>query len=92
MFGDTVKSVSVMEGESVTLHTDAMQKEDLIVWSFGPNKTVITRNSEIKMFKDRLVVNQSSLTINNITANFSGIYQNVRKTSITTFNVTVYGE
>ncbi|XP_058615679.1 uncharacterized protein LOC131529795 isoform X2 [Onychostoma macrolepis] len=46
------------------------------------------------MFRDRLLVDQStgSLTINNITANFSGIYKltNVRKSSYKTFNVTVY--
>lgn len=96
MFGDAVKSVSVMEGESVTLHTDEIQKEDLFVWTFGPDNIVMAINSEIRIFKDRLLVNQptGSLTINNITAHFSGIYklEIPRKTLITTFNVTVYGE
>ncbi len=91
---DSVKSVSVMEGDSVSLHSGETQKEDL--WTFGPDETIIVRNSEIKIHTDRLVVNQptGSLTINNITANFSGIYklENVKKNLYKTFNVTVYGE
>ncbi len=93
---DSVKSVSVMEGGSVSLHSGETQKEDLKVWTFGPDETIIVRNSEIKMYTDRLVVNQptGSLTINNITANFSGIYklENVKKNLYKKFNVTVYGE
>ncbi len=91
---DSVKSVSVMEGDSVSLHSGETQKEDL--WTFGPDETIIVRNSEIKIHTDRLVVNQStgSLTINNITAIFSGIYklENVKKNLYKKFNVTVYGE
>ncbi len=85
-----------MEGGSVTLHSGETQKEDLKVWTFGPDETIIVRNSEIKIHTDRLVVNQStgSLTINNITANLSGIYklENVKKNLYKRFNVTVYGE
>ncbi|XP_067252815.1 uncharacterized protein [Chanodichthys erythropterus] len=80
-----------MEGDSVTLHGE-IQRDDLNVWSFGPDDTVIVMNSEIRMFRDRLLVDHStgSLTIKNITANFSGIYKLVRKSSHKTFNVTVY--
>lgn len=90
---DAIESVSAMEGDSVTLHGET-QRDDLNVWSFGPDDTVIVMNSEIRMFRDRLLVDQStgSLTIKNITANFSGIYKLVRKSSHKTFNVTVYGE
>ncbi len=91
-----IESVSVMEGGSVSLHSGETQNEDLKVWTFGPDETIIVRNSEIKIHTDRLVVNQhtGSLTINNITANFSGIYklENVKKNLYKTFNVTVYGE
>ncbi|XP_077081394.1 uncharacterized protein LOC143735206 isoform X2 [Siphateles boraxobius] len=51
-------------------------------------------NHEIKQFKDTLLVDQQSvsLTIKNITANFSGIYKfNIFSRSLyKTFNVTVY--
>ncbi|XP_065099490.1 uncharacterized protein [Paramisgurnus dabryanus] len=46
VFGDEVKSVSVMEGDSVTLHTDIneIQTDDLIiVWTFGTQKTGIAK-------------------------------------------------
>lgn len=93
---DVIQSVSVLEGDSVTLHAGETQKEDLTVWTYGPDNTVIVFNSEIKMFKDRLLVDQStgSLTIENITANFSGIYKLniVKRNSYKTFNVSVYGE
>jgi len=38
---DEVKSVSVMEGDSVCLNTDVteIQKDDYIVWMFGPQET-----------------------------------------------------
>ncbi|XP_043078613.1 uncharacterized protein LOC122327365 isoform X2 [Puntigrus tetrazona] len=91
---DEIQSVSVLEGESVTLVCGETQKEDLKVWTFGPDNTVIAMGSDIKIFRDRFLVNRSigSLTIKNITANFSGIYKLtvVRKSSYTTFNVTVY--
>uniref|UniRef100_A0A9J7XIB3 Ig-like domain-containing protein n=1 Tax=Cyprinus carpio carpio TaxID=630221 RepID=A0A9J7XIB3_CYPCA len=91
---DSVKSVSVLEGDSVILNTDGIQSEDMKVWTFGPDETVIVFKSEIKMFKDRLLFEQSSgsLTIKNITANFSGIYKLniVKRNSYKTFNVSVY--
>uniref|UniRef100_A0A8C2BB37 Ig-like domain-containing protein n=1 Tax=Cyprinus carpio TaxID=7962 RepID=A0A8C2BB37_CYPCA len=91
---DVIQSVSVLEGDSVTLHAGETQKEDLTVWTYGPDNTVIAMNTEIKIFRDRFLVNQSfgSLTIENITANFSGIYKFtvIRKSSYKTFKVTVY--
>lgn len=91
-----MKSVPVTEGDSVTLHTDETPTEDLTVWTFGSDDIVIVMNFEIKQFKDRLLVDRqsSSLTIKNITANFSGIYKfNIFSRSLyKTFNVTVYGE
>ncbi|KAI2661140.1 V-set and immunoglobulin domain-containing protein 1 [Labeo rohita] len=50
-----LNSVSVMEGESVTLHTDReMRNNDLILWRFGPENTLI---AEIN-------VTDSSVTLN----------------------------
>ncbi|XP_073717495.1 uncharacterized protein [Misgurnus anguillicaudatus] len=52
VFGDEVKSVSVMEGDSLTIHTDFTdtQADDVtIVWTFGPQKSTIAKiNSEPK--------------------------------------------
>ncbi|XP_052446711.1 uncharacterized protein zgc:171601 isoform X2 [Carassius gibelio] len=91
---DEIEKVLVMEGDSATLHAGETQAEDMKVWTFGPEETVIVRNSEIRMFKDRLLVDQStgSLTIKNITANFSGIYKlHIIKENLNKkFNVTVY--
>ncbi|XP_073717807.1 uncharacterized protein [Misgurnus anguillicaudatus] len=41
--GVEVKSVSVMEGDSVTLHTDItqIQRNDHILWRFGPQEAII---------------------------------------------------
>lgn len=97
---DAIELISVLEGDSVTLHAVEAQAEDLKVWTFGSDKIIIVKNSEIRMFTDRLLVTQSNgsgsyhLTIKNITANFSGIYTSeiVKKNLYKTFNVTVYGE
>ncbi|XP_073717482.1 uncharacterized protein [Misgurnus anguillicaudatus] len=51
VFGDEVKSVSVMEGDSLTLHTDIkLQRDDVIEWRFGdkahlPIPVITTQNS-----------------------------------------------
>ncbi|XDV23934.1 hypothetical protein PO909_028275, partial [Leuciscus waleckii] len=52
---DAVKSVSVMEGDSVTLNSDLteMMDEDLIYWRFGNENTVI---AEIDVLADRITV------------------------------------
>ncbi|KAA0711788.1 hypothetical protein E1301_Tti019103 [Triplophysa tibetana] len=90
VFGDEVKSVSVMEGHSVTLHTDVthIQRDDTIDWRFGVNGLIIARikrsvtlnpiyNETIEIFRDRLKMNNQTgdLTIKHITSQHSGLYQ-----------------
>ncbi|XP_026054420.1 carcinoembryonic antigen-related cell adhesion molecule 3-like [Carassius auratus] len=85
---DTVKSVSVKEGDSVTLqiHVTEIQKDDRIDWKFGTNNTVLarirTKTSEIfngtdGRFRDRLKLDHQtgSLTINNTRTTDSGLYE-----------------
>ncbi|XP_065099572.1 uncharacterized protein [Paramisgurnus dabryanus] len=90
VFGDKVKSVSVMEGDSVTLHINIkLQRDDLILWRFGPEEI---RIAEIYIeantfstyddvldgrFRDRLQVNNQTgdLTITNITTQHTGLYK-----------------
>ncbi|XP_056614107.1 uncharacterized protein LOC130429520 [Triplophysa dalaica] len=107
VFGDEVKSVSVMEGHSVTLHTDVIkQKNDLIVWSYGPENTVVaringkassTKLSEDEMFIDRLKMNHQTgdLTISDVRTQHSGLYtlriSSNNKVSYKTFHLTVNG-
>nr|XP_055074168.1 uncharacterized protein LOC129453811 [Misgurnus anguillicaudatus] len=104
--GDEVKSVSVMEGDSVTLHTDIteIQRDDQILWMFGPRETRIAEiyKKSIDMynsnetFRDRLKLDSQtgSLTITNITITHTGLYKlqiiSNRGTSYKRFNVTVY--
>ncbi|XP_073717872.1 uncharacterized protein [Misgurnus anguillicaudatus] len=86
--GDEVKSV--MEGDSVTLHTDITQIErlDQIVWMFGHQTNriaeIIIRDqmnsvivSEDGIFKDHLQMNSQtgSLTITNIRSTHNGLYK-----------------
>ncbi|XP_051979701.1 uncharacterized protein LOC127641010 [Xyrauchen texanus] len=75
---DEVKSVSVMEGDSVTLHTDVteVQRDDQIIWRFGPENARIAeiyklnspKYDRIERFRDNLVLDRrtGSLTIRNI--------------------------
>ncbi|KAK7126454.1 hypothetical protein R3I94_017814 [Phoxinus phoxinus] len=87
---DTVKSVSVMEGDSVTLNTDTeIQKAELILWTFGPDSTRIAQiNKIINMvslysnvldgrFRGRLELDDQTgdLTITNIKTDHSGLYE-----------------
>jgi len=109
VFGDSdeVKSVSVTEGDSVSLNTDVTEVliDDQILWMFGPQETRIAEihNQKIKYFnnerfRDRLQMdNQTgSLTIRNIRSEHTGLYKLTviisRGTSYKRFNVTVYGE
>ncbi len=111
MFGDEtdeVKSVSVMEGDYVTLHTDLTKIQNIskIVWRFGVKDPIIAEMSEHEfilsesneMFRDRLQLDHQtgSLTIKNMRTTDSGLYelQIDRSTGISykKFNVTVYGE
>ncbi len=87
--GIEVKSAEVMEGDSVTLHTDLteIQGDDLILWTFGPKDTHIAKinkaHNEIfhdgvdGRFRDRLHLdNQTgSLTITNTSTEHSGPYK-----------------
>nr|XP_055072982.1 CD48 antigen-like [Misgurnus anguillicaudatus] len=104
--GDEVKSVSVMEGDSVTLHTDItqIQKNIQFLWTFDQNRLaeIITRDqinsefvSEDGIFRDHLQMNNQtgSLTITNIRTEHTGLYklQIIRdKISSTSFTVIVY--
>ncbi|XP_056614713.1 uncharacterized protein LOC130429892 [Triplophysa dalaica] len=104
---DEVKSVSVMEGDSVTLHTDFthIQENDRILWIFGPEDTPIAEihKKSIDMydskeiFGDRLKLDSQtgSLNITNIRITDSSVFTleiiSDRGTSYKRFNVTVYG-
>ncbi|XP_067252779.1 uncharacterized protein [Chanodichthys erythropterus] len=87
---DEIQSVSVMEGESVTLYCDVteIQKADLILWTFGADSTRIAQinRSANKFslyndvldgrFRDRLHLDKTgSLTITNITTEHVGLYK-----------------
>ncbi|KAL0160797.1 hypothetical protein M9458_044522, partial [Cirrhinus mrigala] len=94
------KSVSVMEGDSVTLHTDntELQRDNEIEWRFGNIRIArvigdsLTYNDE--RFRDRLKLDQTgSLTITNTKTTESGLYKlsTIRgnRESMKTFSVTV---
>ncbi|XP_050959732.1 SLAM family member 5-like [Labeo rohita] len=102
---DELKSVSVIEGDSVTLHSDVkIQRDDLILWMFGPQDTRIAEiykqvfnmfNSNVKFGYRLQMDNQTgSLNIRNIRTEHSGFYKltiaNSRETSYRKFSVTVY--
>ncbi|XP_016146090.1 SLAM family member 5-like, partial [Sinocyclocheilus grahami] len=87
---DAVKSVSVMEGDSVSLQTNTkLQTENLITWTFGLSENHIAETYEEDgffytyddgpdgRFRDRMKVdNQTgSLTITDIRTTDSGLYQ-----------------
>ncbi|XP_026103509.1 CD48 antigen-like [Carassius auratus] len=86
---DEVKSVSVTEGDSVSLNTDVkVQRDYMILWRFGPQNTriaeIIKRDqinfifaSNDGRFRDKLLLdNQTgSLTIRNIRSEHTGVYE-----------------
>lgn len=101
---DEMKSVSVMERDSVSLNTDVkVQREDQILWMFGPQERRIAEiyKQEIHIdanptFEKRLQMDDQtgSLTIRNITNEQSGLYtlqiiNNIGNTC-KRFNVTVF--
>ncbi|XP_056614683.1 uncharacterized protein LOC130429877 [Triplophysa dalaica] len=104
--GVEVKSVSVMEGDPVTLNTDLTDvQEDLqILWLVGPKEIRIADirrqkpNTYIETgrYGDKLKLDSQtgSLTITNIRITYTGLYKleiiNSRETSEKKFNVTVY--
>ncbi|XP_042604635.1 uncharacterized protein LOC109046082 [Cyprinus carpio] len=85
---DAVKSVSVMEGDSVSLHTNTeLQTHDEIIWTFRLSETRIAHiNKEYRIFstfdvldgrfRDRLKLDHQtgSLTITNTTTTDNGLY------------------
>lgn len=101
-------SVSVMEGDSITLNSGVTEilRYDRIMWFFGPSETriadiynqVITIYDQSVRFKDKLRIDSQtgSLTIKNIRTANSGLYKlNVlsqRGVSHKTFTVTVFGK
>ncbi|XP_067252649.1 SLAM family member 5-like isoform X2 [Chanodichthys erythropterus] len=86
VFGD---SLSVMEGDSVTLYTDLTEiHEEDILWKYGAETSLIaeiSRAAEIFSTSDgtdgrfrnrlKLDVQTGSLTITNITTEHAGVYQ-----------------
>ncbi|XP_073669718.1 SLAM family member 5-like [Paramisgurnus dabryanus] len=91
VFGDEVKSVSVMEGDSLTLYSNItdIPRDDHIQWRFGPQKTPIAKINKAAnkapiyddvldgRFRDRLQVNNQTgdLIITNITTQHTGLYK-----------------
>ncbi|XP_073669674.1 uncharacterized protein [Paramisgurnus dabryanus] len=86
VFGDTV---SVMEGDSVTLHTglNAIQLDVVIEWMFGNDQVLIavinraantiSLDGADGRFRDRLKLNNQTgdLTITNIRSEHTGVYK-----------------
>ncbi|XP_026119933.1 CD48 antigen-like [Carassius auratus] len=107
VFGDTdeVKSVSVTEGDSVSLNTDVrVQRDDMVLWMFGPKESRIADihrhniyiDATYTIFEKRLQMdNQTgSLTIRNIRSEHTGLYKLLilrnRGNSYKRFSVSVY--
>ncbi|XP_026054654.1 uncharacterized protein LOC113040564 [Carassius auratus] len=103
--GDRV-SVSVMKGESVTLHTGVeMNPQDRFRWYFNDTRiaqitgnlskicTDVQCNKGTERFRDRLKLDHQtgSLTIMNTTNTDSGLYKVHMSNSIITFSVNVTG-
>ncbi|XP_073699910.1 CD48 antigen-like [Garra rufa] len=87
VFGE---SVSVMEGDSVTLHTSVTEihEDEDILWKFGAGRSLIakiriekqissTSDGPDGRFRNRLKLDKQtgSLTITNITTEHAGLYQ-----------------
>jgi len=104
---DAVKSVSVMEGDSVSLNTDTeMMDDDLVLWRFGDGNTLIAQINVLAgsmtvyedvldgRFKDRLKLDHQngSLTITHTTTEHTGVYQLQTNSVSKIFSLTVYGE
>ncbi|CAM4659157.1 unnamed protein product [Leuciscus chuanchicus] len=96
---DAVKSMSVMEGDSVTLNSGVteVQKDDDIEWRFNSiliAKANIPQYGKEERFRDRLKLDRTgSLTITNTRTTDSGLYKLTVIVAyneiINTFNVTV---
>ncbi|XP_077081638.1 uncharacterized protein LOC143735405 isoform X2 [Siphateles boraxobius] len=107
VFGvEAVKTVSVMEGDSVTLNTDVTETQNFneIQWRFGESGSVIANTDGSKssyphhteIFSGRLQIDHQtgSLTIKNMRIKHSGLYKlqisSNSGTSSMSFSVTVY--
>ncbi|XP_050950270.1 uncharacterized protein LOC127153288 isoform X2 [Labeo rohita] len=99
---DEIKSLSVMEGDSVTLHTGVtkIQEDDLIMWMCGDyciaklniSSQAVFENHNISRDRLKLDNQTGSLTIINIRTTDSGLYKAQmigQQVSKKTFNVTV---
>ncbi|XP_059424641.1 uncharacterized protein LOC132159037 isoform X2 [Carassius carassius] len=98
---DEIQSISVMRGDSLTLHTDVteVQRDDLILWTFGSKDNLIAEihKQVVYMFDSKghfkLEEKTGSLTIRNIRTENCGLYEltviNLGRTSYKRFNVTV---
>uniref|UniRef100_A0A672LDH2 Ig-like domain-containing protein n=1 Tax=Sinocyclocheilus grahami TaxID=75366 RepID=A0A672LDH2_SINGR len=103
---DAVESVSVLEGDSVTLNSDLneMMDEDLILWRFGSENTVIVKINVIagsitvyddvldERFRDRLKLDYQtgSLIITNTRTEHTGLYKLQTNSLSKSFSLTVY--
>ncbi|XP_056615437.1 hepatic and glial cell adhesion molecule-like [Triplophysa dalaica] len=107
VFGaDELMSMSVTEGDSVTLPTvvTELKEDDVILWKFGPKDILIAQISskESEIYNDsdgrhrdglKLDSQTGSLTITNITSTESGLYKLITTrtdTPLKKFNITVY--
>ncbi|CAM4660628.1 unnamed protein product [Leuciscus chuanchicus] len=95
-----------MEGDSVTLNSDLteMMDEDLILWRFGNENTVIAEINVLDgritvyddvpdgRFRDRLKLDDQtgSLTITNTTTEHTGVYKLQMSSVIKSFSLTVF--
>ncbi|XP_050958130.1 uncharacterized protein LOC127159292 [Labeo rohita] len=105
---DEVKSVLVMEGDSVTLNSGLteMMDDHLILWRFGTENTLIAETDVMTnsitiyddvldgRFRDRLKLDHQtgSLTITNITTQHAGLYKLLTNSASKNFSLTVYGD
>ncbi len=106
MFGVETEDVSVMEGDPVPLLTGVKkQKDDLIVWYYGPEKTLdvqINGKASSTIIADRVKgrvevdIQTGSLNFTNIRTTDSGLYNlkisSNNRVSYKRFRVSVNGE
>ncbi|XP_056614284.1 SLAM family member 5-like [Triplophysa dalaica] len=85
---DEVKSVSVIEGDSVTLYSGItdIHRDDLILWTFGAKNSHLAKinrlqkeifhDGDVGRFRERLHMDDQtgSLTITNISIDLTGLY------------------
>ncbi len=109
VFGvDAVESVSVLEGDSVTLNSGftEMMDDGLILWRFGSENTLIVEIDVMvgritvyddvldKRFRDRLKLDHQtgSLIITNTRTEHAGLYEVQSNSVRKSFSLSVYGE